>query len=460
MTNPITRRSFLAGTALLGADLLLCAQPLARPQHSCVIVGAGLAGLTAAWRLSSAGWKVTVLEARNRPGGRAWTYRFPQAPELSCEMGGEWIGKEHTRMLAITSELKVPLEPHAYHVWLLRHGHLYTPGNWGLSPQSKAAWEKFRATYAHYSEQEKRRLDQYDWWTWLGKIGYTRDDRALREIIDPTDFGESTRVVSAFSVGDEYTQGDYANPQATDEMDFHVRGGNSELVKALIARLPAGSVHLGKAVTAITQNSARGTVTIEAGGETFTADSCVFTAPATMLNSIRWDPALPAAKAEAAEQLEYGRIIKTQLLFDRRFWPAEDFSLMTDETAHQFYHSTFGQQGQRGILCSYACGDKADVLAAQSKVERQQQMIRDLAVVSPKAAGALLDSFDQPWQEDPWAQGAYAVYRPGQWFRVRPLLAAPHGRVLFAGEHIADWQGFMEGAVTTGEAAAHHLLHA
>jgi monoamine oxidase len=178
-----------------------------------------------------------------------------------------------------------------------------------------------------------------------------------------------------------------------------------------------------------------------------------------VLNSIQFDPPLSPAKALAADELEYGRIIKSQMLFDRRFWPAEDFSLMSDETSHQYFHSTQGQPGPRGILCSYSVGDKADVLASQTKADRQAQLLSDLNAVSPDAAAALVDTFDQPWQDDPWVHGAYAMYRPGQWFRVRPLLESPHGKVLFAGEHLGDWQGFMEGAVSTGEIAAHHLLH-
>jgi monoamine oxidase len=62
------------------------------------------------------------------------------------------------------------------------------------------------------------------------------------------------------------------------------------------------------------------------------------------------------------------------------------------------------------------------------------------------------------WQRDKYTDGAYALYRPGQWFGIRPILQRPHGKVLFAGEHLADWQGFMEGAIETGEAAATALI--
>ena len=458
MATPITRRTFIANAVLASCALPLYSQiKAAKPSHSCIVVGAGFAGLAAAYRLSAAGWNVTVLEARNRTGGRAWSYRFSQAPELVCEMGGEWIGKDHPRILALAKELNVALEPHAFRVWLLQHEQLHAPGRWNFSSESQVAWKRFMDKYKNSTEQEKRRLDEYDWWTWLGKIGVTDNDRRIREIMDSTDYGESIRQVSAYVAADEYVDTDYINPNSTDEMDFHVRGGNSVLIDALVARLAPGALHLNSPVKSITQRDGR--VTVTTPNESFTADYSVFAAPASVLNSIQFDPPLSPAKALAADELEYGRIIKSQMLFDRRFWPAEDFSLMSDETSHQYFHSTQGQPGPRGILCSYSVGDKADVLASQTKADRQAQLMSDLNAVSPDAAAALVDTFDQPWQDDPWVHGAYAMYRPGQWFRVRPLLESPHGKVLFAGEHLGDWQGFMEGAVSTGEIAAHHLLH-
>jgi len=457
VAGAVDRRGFLrlGSLAALGLPFARYGRA-AKVSSSCVIVGAGLAGLSAALRLHQAGWKVTVLEARERPGGRVWSHRFPEAPELVCEMGGEWIGKDHKHMLDLCKELKVPLEPHAFRLWLLLGGQLKAPG-WQFSEAARAGWRKFAASYKHYGPADFRRLDTYDWYAWLRTLGFTEQDLQIREIIDSTDIGESARAASAYVEAGEYAEEDYMNPDETDEMDFHVIGGNTELVEAIIARLPAGTVRYNSPVTSIAQRG--GVVTVSAGMDRFSGDACVFAAPASVIPSIRFDPPLSAAKEQAAEQLEYGRIMKTQVLCRERFWPAENFALMSDETSHEYFHTTQGQQGSMGILCSYAVGDKADVLAAESVEARQAQVARDLLAVSPKAAGAIVATYSKAWQNDPWAHGAYAVYHPGQWFTLRPALARPHGKVLFAGEHLSeDSQGFMDGAVGTGMFAAKALL--
>jgi monoamine oxidase len=416
-----------------------------------------LAGLSAAYRLNKAGWKVTVVEARDRPGGRVSSYRFSQAPELVCEMGGEWIGKDQHHILDLCKELNVALEPHAYRLWLLLTGQLKKPGDWQFSETARAGWKKFAAAYKHYGPEDFRRLDQYDWWAWLRKIGFTDEDLQIRELIDSTDIGESMRAASALVEAESYAGEDYMNPEETDEMDFHVKGGNTELVNALVARLPAGAVHLNSPVTSIVQKA--GTVMVSTANEKFTADACVFAAPSSVIPSIHFDPPLSAAKAQAAEELEYCRIIKTQILCRERFWPAENFAMMSDETSHEYFHTTQAQAGQMGILCSYAVGDKADVLAAESEEHRQEQVTRDLLAVSPAAASLVMTTHSKAWQNDPWVHGAYAIYHPGQWFTLKPLLHQAHGKVVFAGEHLSDdSQGFMDGAVGTGNDAAKALL--
>jgi monoamine oxidase len=111
-------------------------------------------------------------------------------------------------------------------------------------------------------------------------------------------------------------------------------------------------------------------------------------------------------------------------------------------------------------------GDKAVDIASSPEDELKYWIVEDVANAndrhwcredSMKVALALKQ---KAWQADPFTRGAYAFYRPGQWFTVRTALAKRFRKVFFAGEHIADWQGFMEGAVETGYKAAEAILEA
>ena len=138
----------------------------------------------------------------------------------------------------------------------------------------------------------------------------------------------------------------------------------------MAARLGSAAIHTGLAVETIVQRGGR--VTGTAGGRDFTADACICTVPARVLNKIVFDPPLSPAHRAAAEKLQYARIVKNQVLFNERFWGAEDFSLVSDVTSHYYFHSTKNQPGKQGILCSYAIGEKADVLARKKQSPPQR----------------------------------------------------------------------------------------
>lgn len=451
MEMKIKRRRFLSLIGAASAGVVLAPNVVSqRRKNSCIVIGAGFAGLAAAYRLKNAGWNVTVLEARDRLGGRVFSHKFVGA-DLICELGAEWVGESHERIKALCSDFKIPLQKHQFQDYLLQNGKVSRPGEWGFSVKAKAAFEKLITQYEKFTPLQKQRLDKYDWWNYLEKIGFTDSDLRLRDLMDSTDFGESIRHVSAFAALAEYAESSPKN-----EMDYKMTGGNSRLAEEFAKRIGPENIRLGKPVSHLTQS--RGTVTVRAGEEVFRADAVVCTVPIQSLLKIRFTPPLPTAQTIAAEQLTYSRICKNSVLYDERFWRDENFSMVSDVTSHFYFHSTQRQPGSQGILTSYAIGEKADVLASQDEIRRMQIITRDLHELSDRAPTLARGIASYAWQRDEFTDGAYALYKPGQWFGIRPILQRPHGKVLFAGEHLADWQGFMEGAIETGEAAAEALI--
>jgi monoamine oxidase len=432
--------------------------------RSCIVIGAGLAGLSAAHRLKTRGWDVTVLEALQRAGGRVFSYRFKEARHLVCELGGEWIGKDHTAMHDLCDRYRLKLDRHQYSFSFWngsKRSRLYVPGKWTFSARAHRNFSAFAKRFTKFDAAQIRALDQFDWWTILRSLGFKSGELVKRDLMDSTDFGESIRLTSAYTAAAEYIE---SNP--TDEMDLKIRGGNDRLISSLISNIAPESLYLGAKVRSIHQRSNRVEVFVENRRSPFRAEFCICTVPAQCLLKIKWNPELPQEQVDAARQLQYSRIMKTAVLFNRRFWDTYKgygFSVFTSRASDYCFDSTYRQKGTGGILCSYAIGDKADNLASEASKANVKKWIREdmLAVTGTKDNKdnnvLAVNVFPQAWQKVAWIGGAYAFYRPGQWFTVRPILQRSHGRVLFAGEHLAELQGFMEGAVNTGQAAADQL---
>ena len=136
MSNQSNRREFLKilGAGSVGIALSPKEIFAQNRKKSCVIIGAGFAGLAAAYKLKNAGWNVTVLEARDRIGGRVFSYSFARNPNLVCELGAEWVGESHERVKALCKDFSIPLQKHQFEDYLLQNGKVSRPGMWGFSP--------------------------------------------------------------------------------------------------------------------------------------------------------------------------------------------------------------------------------------------------------------------------------------------------------------------------------------
>jgi monoamine oxidase len=255
MTTKTNRREFLKILGAATAGVAVSSQSAfgQRRKRTCVIIGSGLAGLAAGLKLKNAGWDVTILEARDRVGGRVFSHTDTQTG-LVCELGAEWVGESHERIQALCRDFNIPLQKHQFEDFLLRDGRVYRPGEWGFSPQAKAAFEKMIAGYEKLTIAQKTRLDRYDWWNHLEKIGFTPDDLRLRDLMDSTDFGESIRHVSAFAALAEYAESSPKN-----EMDYKMTGGNSRLVEEFVKRIGRENIRTSATVATVKQ-SAKGVV--------------------------------------------------------------------------------------------------------------------------------------------------------------------------------------------------------
>lgn len=446
----ITRREFIErsgqlSTVVLATDLY----PFSIGKKPRVVVlGAGLSGLAAAYQLIQKNYEVTVLESRGRIGGRVFSHAIYN--DLTIELGGEWVGENHLRMQELCDEFKLNLIDNRFDTHLIYKGQYFTPKQWSFSEQWQFRLKKLLETYRELSDEAKMELDRIDWWRYLVQNGCDDRDLTIRELLDTTDFGEGLRHVSA-----NVALSEYAESSEKNEMDFKIQGGNSMLVNKLADKIGRQNIHTKHTVIRVEQG--KEVVVHCENGKTFKADRLICTAPTFAIQRIKWEPELPTAKQQALQELQYARINKHAMLFEKRFWKDESFDLVSDQTHHYYYHGTKNQRSTKGVLISYSIGEKAAVIAAQSNDWNAAEVDRTLGPSFGNVRQLLTNQANYYWGEDAWSMGAYAMYGINQWFRLQPVLKEDFLLTSFAGEHIADWQGFMEGAVNTGEEAAEKI---
>jgi monoamine oxidase len=449
----MNRRSFIRQSTLATGALLLpsFAKGLAAPPSKVkvIIIGAGLAGLSAAYKLKQKGISFIILESRNRIGGRVFSHKINK--DLVVELGGEWVGNSHTRIQELCSEMGLTLENNQMDTHLIYKGAYSPKGQWSYSEKWNAKFKSIIDNYPQLSQDDKQRLDQYDWWRFLINNGCDGRDLDIRELLDSTDFGESIRHVSAFAALAEYAESSEKN-----EMDQKIKGGNGMLPEALLNKIGREFVFTNHHVQSIIQKDK--VEVICTNGMTIEADKLICTAPTFALSKINWDPVLPQRYTDALNQLQYARINKQALHFSKRFWKDEAFDLVSDQAPHYFYHATKNQAGPEGVLISYSIGDKAAMNANQSANVIAADISRCLEPYFGNVKSLLRSQTNYYWGNDAYSRGAYALYGIGQWFGLMPKLKQAFMHTHFAGEHLADWQGFMEGAINSGEDAADAII--
>lgn len=450
-----------------------------------IIIGAGLAGLAAAYELSQAGHDVTILEAQMRPGGRVQTLRVPFADGLYAEAGAARIPDNHHWTLKYVRLFGLELAP--FYPSALRFVRHMRGRRIEVEPGREINADGYiRADRVplHLTDEERRDGLRRAWarrlepvlqevgdpgapgWPAAALLRYDRmtDAQCLLEL------GLSPDAVALIALG-QYDPTDEAWAlsaldllrtlafERAETQRWKIVGGNDRLPQAFAARL-AERIRYGYAAVRIEQDATQVRVAYRTPGglQEITGDRAICTIPFTVLRHLEISPPFSPDKQRAINELPYDAVTRALVQVRQRYWEAQGVNgfALTDDPA-EIWHPMWDQPGGRALLVSYMRSRLALRISAMDEEERAAAVLAQIERVHPGVHPQAEGIAYKIWHEDPWARGAYAVYRPGQMATLQPHVARPEGRVHFAGEHASALPNWMHGAIESGVRAAREV---
>ena len=491
-TGSLSRRAFLTGAAVSSAAFVaacsssgsssstgvthLAPRPDAASGRRVVVVGAGLAGLTAALDLRQAGWDVVVVEARDRVGGRVHTIygsdTGPIGAGLHAEAGGESIDDNHVQLRAMLARFGIGTQSRGgaddreLKGFVRYQGRTYGTSDF-LALRAGAVGSDYarlstaleQLTEAHHVDPEHperadgaEQLDQQSFATFLDSLHLVPEARFLAEQANISEYAAELSDISMLFVAQQTAVLAGVPSSAVETM--RVAGGNSTLPLAM-ARALGAAVVTSAPVSRITWGAHA--VRVEAGAHVIDAARVVVAAPPPPVRRIRFDPPLPAGPAAAVAGLELGPAAKVISQFRTPYWRAAGRSGFSigDLTYRVSWDSADSYPTSAGLLTTFTTGDHASALARLSDHDRVALVQAQLEQVYPGGAAERTDrSATVAWPNEIYTGGGYAAYRPGQLHRFWEPLRTATGPIWFAGEHTESLAGYMESAVRSGHRVA------
>ena len=432
-----------------------------------VVVGAGLAGLTASHRLATAGAHVTLVEAGSRLGGRARTVRDPFTADQYAESGAEWVDTDHHRMLALLGRHGIALLGEGQR-WTFvrrlfhRNGVLLGPEQVRtIEPTLDTDLERFDDACAGLADGIADPAMPH-----LHPDAQAIDRRSVADLVDELDLGPLARSFTSFAA-----QGEFADEPLNVSLLFvaqqraHMRasrggevvmahrvdGGLSRLVAGVADDVAASGVEVSTREPLVEVRWTADSVEVVTAVRTIRADRVVLACALGPMRRVRFDPPLPAPLAGAIEHLGYGTVTKTAIQYSRRAWRRGYANTMLP--IQRVYEPTVDQPGEPGVLMAYTGGDSGRTMAADPEPARLLAVAAQFEAMYA-TGDAPLGGFSRAWSAEPRYGGSYAVYRPGQVVTFWPVLREACGPIHLAGEHVAACTGYLEGAVESGERVA------
>lgn len=441
------------------------------------VVGAGFAGLTAALRLKQAGHSVALLEARDRVGGR--TYTFTRDDGVWIDRGGAWIGPGQDRIYALMQEFGVAeYKQHNDGAAMMVLGakkHRYSGKiPWTMSPWATAnlglalmSVEQMCKSVPRESPWEARDAAEWDRISLGDWLERNVPSKAAREMLELalggvyTCAGAETSVLwmllqMASGGGPGFVLGGKGGSQ-----DARPVGGMDAIYRPIVAEL-GDALRLSSPVRRISQDADG--VTIQSDGLTVRARRAVVTIPMAIAGSIDYEPALPADRAFLNQRMPGGAVIKTSVVYDEPFWRADGLSGQSAApgTPATLTIDACTDTGTPGIMCAITEGPAARALTRLDQAERRATITGELIDRFGAKAAHPLEYHEQNWTVEKYSGGGMISHTPtGVLTEYGPALRAPCGRLHWAGsETSATMCGWIDGAIRSGERAASEVIAA
>ncbi len=454
------QRSFAAGAALLLSERFTT--PLSAGAGRVVVIGAGFSGLAAAYELSQAGYEVTVVEARNRVGGRVISFS-DLVPGKNVEGGAELIGTNHPAWVSYAERFKLEFLD-------VGEEDLEAPvildGTRLSAEASEALWEELETAF-NTIVVDAAKVDADEPWTAAGAEALDR--RTLADWIDKADASPlCKRALRTIMTADNGVVTEWQSYLANlamvkggglerywEETEvYRCKGGNQQLAHQFVKAIGGARVLVRTPVRAVALTERGGRVTL-GDGKVLEAEHVVLTAPPSVWNKIAFDPILPAALApQMATNVKYLLALKSPVWRRAELGP----EMMTDGPVSLTWHGTDGQRGPGEAMIAFSGGPAADICREWTAASRDKNYLAELGKVYKGIAGSFVRSRFMDWPSDPWAKASYSFPAPGQVTAQGPTLREGIGRLHFAGEYTSyAFMGYMEGALNSGAAAARRI---
>ncbi|HEY0284915.1 MAG TPA: NAD(P)/FAD-dependent oxidoreductase [Vicinamibacterales bacterium] len=426
---------------------------------SVLIAGAGLAGLTAARELTKKGAAVTVIDARERVGGRVLTMREPFLHGQHAEAGADLIDESQTEICRLIADVGLRMAtilPGGFTSVRQVGTRRRLAGKLGwedlarrLQPEIRA----FRVSERRWDGGVADSLARESVARWLERI---RAPKALEDVAVGLRgfFLADPDQLSLLALTDQFAE----DGTPGSEKMFRIIGGNDRLPAAL-ARALGSRMRLRTILRRVVQTPDGVIAALESKGRLSEArfDYLVCAVPATTVRDVVFEPAMPARQRQATANVKYGAATKTALQFERATWRKRG-KPRAFGTALPIGAAWDGNEEQHGSILTLLAGGRASAATREMlAAEGPSRIVRELSWLNLKNT-ELLAWTSLSWEHEQWSRGGYAFFDTQFPPSLRYWLARPFDRIFFAGEHTSlRWQGYMNGAVETGIRAAEEV---